>query len=411
MSATLQTEAPTKGSAEREHRLPAVLTTIALVLTAGGMLLLLAWQFLTDANHVAVTRDPAWYTWRTELLLGSKPSLLISRHGPLSIFSGGYRVTTPVIGALLSRMGNLHPYTFTVLLQAGLPALIALALAAFAYQQRRDGLLAVLTAVASVALLLTIPFIGYLDNLMALFLVALCLPLLQPAREAWGPRTGIVLLLFLAMLTHPTTTTIFVLVLAGAAIIQLVASRFDLKGTLRREGPALGAAVAGVVLGGAAWKLGLWGPAASFGDAVDIPPYPKAYFLVRLHQWVASLQLRYTGPLLVIGLAFLLWEIVRRRPVGEHGRITLLWLVPLAGVFGFVTGLTYTYYRFLNASLAPMLLLGLGAWVLPAVLLRRGGWWRIGAVLTLAASVALLVPMFRSGLRRWDGSSEWLGRG
>jgi len=95
MSATLQTEAPTKGSAEREHRLPAVLTTIALVLTAGGMLLLLAWQFLTDANHVAVTRDPAWYTWRTELLLGSKPSLLISRHGPLSIFSGGYRGDHP----------------------------------------------------------------------------------------------------------------------------------------------------------------------------------------------------------------------------------------------------------------------------------------------------------------------------
>jgi hypothetical protein len=408
MSAAVQPEAPTTSAEPR--RFTVALTSAALVLTAIGMTLLLAWEFLTDPHHLAITRDPAWYTWRTELLLGSKPSLLISRHGPLSLFSGGYRVTTPVIGALLTRLGGLHPYTFTVLLQVGLPVMTALALGAFAYQQRRDGLLAVLTMGASIALFLTVPFTGYLDNLMALFLVATSLSLIQPARDAWGPRTGLALLLFLAMLTHPTTTAMFVLVLLVAAGIQLVASRFDLRGTLRREGPALAAVLVGTALGGAAWKLGLWGPSAAFGDAVDVPPYPKAYFLVRLHQWVSSLQLRFTGPLAIIGLAFLLWEIVRRRPVGEHGRVTLMWLLPIAGVFGFVVGLTYTFYRFLNASLAPMLLLGLGAWALPALLFKRGGWWRLAAVPALAASVALLVPMFTSGLHLRAAQSEWLSR-
>ena len=43
--------------------------------------------------------------------------------------------------------------------------------------------------------------------------------------------------------------------------------------------------------------------------------------------------------------------------------MSLLWLLPLLGLLGWVGGLTYPYYRFFNTSLALMLLTGMGAWV------------------------------------------------
>ena len=44
----------------------------------------------------------------------------------------------------------------------------------------------------------------------------------------------------------------------------------------------------------------------------------------------------------------------------ELARVSIVWLAPLVGLFGFVGGLTYPYYRFFNTTLAWVLLVGVG---------------------------------------------------
>ena len=72
-----------------------------ILVLATALLLVLAfgWQFLRDGHRLAVTIDPAWYTWRGKLLLTSDPAVLIAKHGPFGMLTGGYRVATPVFGA------------------------------------------------------------------------------------------------------------------------------------------------------------------------------------------------------------------------------------------------------------------------------------------------------------------------
>src|SRR5439155_637116 len=103
---------------------------------------------------------------------------------------GGYRVTTPVLGALLFRVAGVDPLRFTVLLAVALPVLTAAALGAFAFRHRRDHLLFVLAMLAAAPLFLTVPCIGYMDNLMALFLLAVALSFLDPAGVSWGGSGG-----------------------------------------------------------------------------------------------------------------------------------------------------------------------------------------------------------------------------
>jgi hypothetical protein len=42
---------------------------IAIVVAFGLLLVGLAWPFLSDTARLAVTKDPAWYTWRGKLIL------------------------------------------------------------------------------------------------------------------------------------------------------------------------------------------------------------------------------------------------------------------------------------------------------------------------------------------------------
>lgn len=382
------------------------------VLLAAAALLLVAfgWSFLRDPTLVAPTRDPAWYTWRTQLLLEDEPAKLIREWGPFGMFSGGYRVATPVAGALLMRVAGVDGFTFSILLMVGTPVLASLALAAFAYRHRRDPLLFLLTLLASGALFLTTPFVGYIDNVMALFLVAVSLPFLGPARTSWAARSAVALFLFLATLAHPTTVAMFVLVLGAAAGLRFLASRLSVGKTLDADGPMVASAALGAIVGLAVWKVGIWGLEGPLSASALPPPYSSGFFVDRLVQWVGSLQLVVTVPLLAAALGSIAVMATRRREgMDEYARISLLWLLPLIGLFGFVLGLTYPYYRFMNTTLALMLLAGMGAWVLARLSLRA----RPRAV--GAAGVALLLVGLGWVLARgllspgWSGD-RWLDR-
>jgi len=338
-----------------------------LVASAVAMLLLFGWNFLVHPTLSAPTRDPAWYTWRAELLTAAKPSSVVQEWGPFGMFSGGYRVSTLLTGAWLIKLGGIHRYTFSILVMVGIPTLAALALGAFAWRHRRDHLVPLMTFFASAALFLTIPYVGYMDNITCLYILALILPFLGPARTSWGARSAIALLMFMATITHPTTTAIFVAVLMAGAGLHFLTSRFSIREIWRSDAAVLLSAGAGAVFGLAMWKIGAWGVKAPFADAALPPPYPMDVFKHTLGQWAGSLRPAVMGPLAAIAIGSIAATTWRRRkggePMDEYPRMSLLWLLPLLGLFGWVAGLTYPYYRFFNTTVAIMLLVGMGAWV------------------------------------------------
>jgi hypothetical protein len=379
------------------------------------MLLLVAWPFLRQPGRLAPTRDPAWYTWRTNVLLHSHPSILFEKSGPFGMFSGGYRITTPLAGALLARVAGVQPVYFTALLAVALPLLTSMALAAFALRHRGDPLAYLLTLVAAVPLFLTIPFIGYMDNLMGLLFLAVGLWFLDGARTSWGARSALAILLFLATLTHPPATALFVVALGVVAAIRLIAARFALRPVIEAEGPMLASVAVGVVLALAFWKIGLWGGRTGLSDAVLTQPYSATFFRDRLRLWVRGMHLRMAFSLGILAIGWVGVQIFRRRPVDRHAALSVLWLLPLLGVFGFLLGLSYPYYRFINQTLAPMLLVGLGAWVFTRIASsagqRVGDRWQL--LHRASVGVALLAIGFsfiRPGLHTWQRQSPWSSR-
>src|SRR5438552_980430 len=113
--------------------------------SAAVMLLAFGAVFLQHPTLSPPTRDPAWYTWRAELLAHARPSTIVREWGPFGMFSGGYRVTTPLLGAWLIQVAGVSNMTFSIMVMVAAPALAGLALAAFAWRHRRDPLLFLLT--------------------------------------------------------------------------------------------------------------------------------------------------------------------------------------------------------------------------------------------------------------------------
>ena len=112
-----------------------VIAGFALVL-----LLVLGWRFLADPSLSAPTRDPAWYTWRVQVVTEGDPGAITSPNwGPSGLFSGGYRVSTLVSGALLQRVAGIDRYSFSAFFMLGMPILTGLALGAGAFRSRKDG--------------------------------------------------------------------------------------------------------------------------------------------------------------------------------------------------------------------------------------------------------------------------------
>ena len=393
---------------------------VAYLATALVLLGAFGWTFFVNPDRVAPTKDPAYYSWRTEALLSEDPVTLLEIEGPKvgdagGMFAGGYRVAAPVIGGFLRRIADIAPLSTTTFLMVGVPVLTALLLGAFAFQQRRDPLLFHSVALGAGSLYLTPPFVGYLDNILCLLFLAAALLFIEPSRDSWPARVGLALMVLMAGFTHPTTLVIFGLVLGTMAFVRLVFRRFDIRSVLRDDGPMLMAALAAAVITVVVWKLGIWGKSVPLGEAALPPPYDAAFFVERLQLWVAAMRPALNAPLFLIGAAGLL-AAGRAAIDDELARTSVVWLAPLAGLFGFVGGLTYPYYRFFNTTLAWILLVGIGIYFAARFFIRVG---RRGGVATLAylglvALIVIVATNFTTGYRLsgWtNAAGGWLSAG
>ena len=212
---------------------PAVpLLATLIVLVAFG------WTFLQDPSISAPTRDPAWYTWRSNLIMNDDPGLVAGDWGPLHMVGGGYRVSVPLYGSILQRVAGIDLYTFSAFMMVGVPALTGLALGAFSWRRHRDPLLFLLVILATAALFMTTPYVGYLDNLVVLYFLSLILAFFEPARTSWGARVALFVLGIAAAYTHPTTCVVFGASLIALFGLRFLTSRFHLGPALKEVGAA-----------------------------------------------------------------------------------------------------------------------------------------------------------------------------
>jgi Major Facilitator Superfamily len=384
----------------------------AIVGFALVLLLALGWRFLADPSLSAPTRDPAWYTWRAGVILEDDPGSVAGDWGPDNLFSGGYRVTVPLAGALLQRVAGISNYSFSAFLMLGIPILTGLALGAGAFRSRRDPLVVLLTMLATAGLFLTTPYVGYLDNITVLFLLSLIVAFADAARTSWGARVAIVLIGMAAAFTHPTTCVLFGVCLLGVWLTHLVTSRFRLGSALRSDGPLLLSTGGGMLAGLALWVVGIWGPGGPelLRDAALPPPYTAEFFRDRLSEWISSMQPLVTFPLILLAIVSTIAISRRTRtPAGQYEQVSIWWMFPFAGVLTFLLGDAIPYYRFMNATAAPMALAGLGAFVAVRWLLRgEGGRRVVGVVGAIAVVGALAWTFVDPVLNRWaTPDNQW----
>ena len=411
MSSTTETKRAPEGPTEVPeantpiHRILG--SPAAFIATAVILLALFGGTFLANPDRVAPTRDPAYYTWRTELITTETPQTLLDTKGPYEYFSSGYRVTAPISGALLRAIPGVDELHITVVLMVLLPVLTSLLLASFAYRHRRDPLLWHAVAFFSASLYLTPPFVGYLDNVLCLFFLAASLSFLTEARTSWPARIAFAGFLLAAGLTHPTTLVFFGLSLGLMSLAKLVFRRFDLRAVLREDLPMLLSALTAAIVTIAIWTVGIWGESAPLTDAALAPPYDGDFFLTRMGGWIDAMRPWLNGPLLVVGVVGIL--AAGKRWVDEDlARVSILWLAPLAGLVGFIGGLTYPYYRFFNTTVAWLLLVGLGAYFLIRFLMSKS---MVAAGAGLVLLGLLVATNFTTGfeLTGWnDAQRGWI---
>ncbi len=378
------------------------------------MLLVLGWKFLADPSLSAPTRDPAWYTWRAQVILESDPVRVVEEWGPNGLFAGGYRVTVPLAGALMQQVVGVDRYTFSTYLMIGMPILTGLALGAAMFRSRRDPLVVLTTLLATVGLFLTTPYLGYLDNVTVLFLLSLMIPFVHEARTSWGARTALFLIGIAAAFTHPTTCVIFGVVMMAVFGFHFLTSRFSLGSALRSDGPMLMSTGFGMIAGLVCWVVGIWGQPASLAEAALPPPYTAEFFTLRLIEWTDSLQPIVIAPFVVVAIvSTILWSRATKRPVRNEDQVSIWWLLAFAGVASVLTGAALPYYRFMNASAAPMVLVGLGAFVAIRWFLRLDGSARVAGVLGAVFVVGSLGYVLYDGIEhRWVSTeNQWANQG
>ncbi|HEU4481000.1 MAG TPA: hypothetical protein VFS18_03870, partial [Actinomycetota bacterium] len=371
--------------------------------TALLLLVIFGWTFVTNPGRPAPADDPAYYTWRTEALVATEPATLLEVEGPRSMYAGGYRVTTPVIAGLLRSAGDVDILTPTSLLSVGLRVLIPLLLAGFAFRSRRDPLVFHSVAFGSASLLLTPPFGGYLDNVLTLFFLAAALFLFDRVRDGWVARIAFGVLLLLSGMTHPTTLAIFCVVLGAMAVVRWIYRRFDTRSVWQDDGPVLVTAGVAAVVTFLVWKVGIWGVGASLSEAALPPPADSDFFKTRLFDWLDAMRPALNGPLFLFGVVGLLLA-GRRAAEDDLSRVAIVWLAPLVGIFGFLAGMAYPYYRFFNTTLSWILLIGIGIYFTARALIEiseRNN--QTIALVGLAALAIIIGTNFTSGFDR----SNW----
>jgi MFS family permease len=391
---------PEEGQADSRLASWWVIVGFALVL-----LVALGWRFVADPSLSAPTRDPAWYTWRAGVILEDDPGSVAGAWGPDNLFSGGYRVSVPLAGALLQRVAGISTYTFSAFLMLGIPILTGLALGAGAFRSRRDGLVVLLTMLATAGLFLTTPYKGYLDNTAVLLLLSLIVAFADAARMSWGARVAVFLIAMVAAFTHPTSCVLFGLSLMGVWGLHVLTSRFRFGTALRSDGPLLMSTGFGMIFGLALWVVGIWGPGGPelLKDAALPPPYTAAFFRDRLVEWVTSMQPQITIPLILVAIVSTILVSRRTRvPAPQYDQVSIWWMFPFVGVLTFLTGQDIPYYRFMNASVAPMALAGLGAFALVRWLVRGDSARRaVGIVAAVAVVGALAYVFVQPAITKW----------
>ena len=411
MATETQTErAPAPGPATRYRRY--LDHPVAVLVTTALLFLIFGWTFIANQGRVAPTKDPAYYNWRTEAFISEEPAALLEIEGAFEMFAGGYRVAAPVIGGLLRRIPAISQLNITVILMVIVPVLTALLLAGFAYRELKDPLAFHAVAFGVASLYLTPPFVGYLDNILCLMFLAASLHFIRGTRDSWAARIAFGGALLLAGFTHPTTLVIFCMTLGLVAFLRLIFRRFDLKSVLRDDGPMLLTAFAAAVLTAVIWTIGIWGVSASLTESALPPPYGSDFFLARMIDWIAAARPLLNGPLFVIGLLSV-FAGGRRWVENDLAVVSVAWLAPLAGAFGFLAGFAYPYYRFFNTTLAWVLLVGVGAFVAIRFFLglaAKGG-VNVLAWLGVVAIAAILATNFTTQLELsgWnDPKKGWL---
>jgi MFS family permease len=385
---------------------------LVLILAIALLLLAFGWTFLRDPSISAPTRDPAWYTWRSNLMMNDDPGLIAGDWGPFSMFGGGYRVTVPLSGSILQRVAGIDLYTFSAFMMVGIPVLTGLALGAFSWRTHRDPLLFLLIMLSTAALFMTTPYVGYLDNITVLYFLSLILAFFPAGRTSWGARSALFLFGVAAAFTHPTTCVIFGFSLMAFFGLRVLTSRFHLGPPLKELGPSLMATGFGMIFGLATWLVAPWGVTGSLADAALPPPYTKDVFLKRLDGWVDSLQPAILVPLILLAIGWTIWRARKdHQPSDQFGSITALMLLPLLGMFGWVTGAAYPYYRFMNATVALFALGGLGAYVAIKWLWKRDGLAKIAGVVASLVIVGSFGYIWLSGREssNWaNPDSQWI---
>jgi MFS family permease len=378
------------------------------------LLLILGWGLIIHPTWTAPTRDPAWYTWRSNVILQADPGSVAAEWGPGSVFSGGYRVTVPLAGALLQRVAGISQYSFSAFLMLGMPVLTGLAFGAGAFRARKDVLVMFLTMLASAALFLTTPYVGYLDNITVLFLLSLIVAFSGAARTSWGARVAIFLIAIAVAFTHPTTAVLFGATLMGVFVFHFLTSRFSLAAALKSDGPLLMSTGFGMIFGLAWWIIGIWGPKAKLSDAALPPPYSKEFFSARLTEWIGSLRPIITVTLILVAIvSAILLSRRSKQPADQYTVVSVWWLFPLVGVLTVFTSTVVPYYRFMNATAAPIALVGLGAFAAVRFFLRLSGSAKTAGILASILIVASLGWLFYDGLaNRWTGdTAQWANEG
>ena len=84
----------------------------------------------------------------------------------------------------------------------------------------------------------------------------------------------------------------------------------------------------------------------------------------------------------LVSLAIRVW-----RDKEYFGEVTIAWTLPLLGMLGFLIGAAYPYFRFFNATLAPLLLATIGL----SLILAWG--WRARRRLTIVAPVVAIAAV------------------
>jgi MFS family permease len=168
----------------------------------------------------------------------------------------------------------------------------------------------------------------------------------------------------------------------------------------------------GMIFGLALWLASPWGVAGSLADAALPPPYTREVFMKRLGGWVDSLQPTIIVPLVLLAIGYTIWRARRdRQPSDLFGTISTMMLIPLLGIFGFLAGAVYPYYRFMNATMALFPLAGLGAYVAIKWFLGRDGVARVAGIVASVLIVASFGYIWVNGrdASQWaDPDNQWI---